>query len=192
MNKKNSLIAAFVLLAFVQLYVPAKMILNQEDVLNKGREFKFKTAPIDPNDPFRGKYITLRFDANEVVVANTAEWTYNESIFVAISEDAEGYVQLDSLMKKAPAGTHNYVKARIDYIRGDDSYEIGIEFPFERYYMEESKAYDAELAYAESQVDSTQVAYALVAIKDGEAALKDVLINEESIREIVERRLKEK
>ncbi|MBD3630847.1 hypothetical protein [Cyclobacterium sp.] len=51
--------------------------------------------------------------------------------------------------------------------------------------MEESKANDAELAYLESQVDSTQAAYAVVRIKEGEAVLKEELINGVTIREIV-------
>ena len=62
---------------------------------------------------------------------------------------------------------------------------LAIDYPFDRYYMEESKAYDAELTYRKSQLDTSQIAYALVSIKDGEAVLKDVLINGVSIREIV-------
>jgi hypothetical protein len=51
--------------------------------------------------------------------------------------------------------------------------------------MEESKAYDAELAYRESVIDTTQIAYGLVAVKDGDAVLKDVMIDGVSIGEIV-------
>ena len=63
MNKKILLISAFVLVVLVQLYVPAKMIWGREEVLNTGTEYKFRTAPIDPNDVFRGKYINLNYEA---------------------------------------------------------------------------------------------------------------------------------
>ena len=65
-NKKTQIVL-FVLVALAQLYVPAKMIWDQEDVLKNGSEYKFKTDPVDPNDPFRGKYITLSFDNNTFV-----------------------------------------------------------------------------------------------------------------------------
>lgn len=66
MNKKKILLLSFFLVAVVQLYVPSKMIWDREEVLRTGTEYKFRTAPIDPTDPFRGKYITLRFDDNTV------------------------------------------------------------------------------------------------------------------------------
>ena len=51
--------------------------------------------------------------------------------------------------------------------------------------MEESKAYEAEQIYIENQIDSSKKTYALVSIKNGDAVLKDVLIDGVSIREVV-------
>ena len=62
MNNKRNLIL-LLLLVCLQLFVPAKMIYDHEAILNKGKVFKFKTAPVDPSDPIRGKYITLQFEA---------------------------------------------------------------------------------------------------------------------------------
>ncbi len=64
MNTKKLLLVAFILVALAQLYVPTKMILNRENVLANGTDFKFRTAPIDPNDPFRGKYVNLQYENN--------------------------------------------------------------------------------------------------------------------------------
>lgn len=52
MNRKI-LLSVFILVAVMQLYVPGKMIFDNEDILETGIEYKFKTAPIDPSDPFR-------------------------------------------------------------------------------------------------------------------------------------------
>ncbi len=60
-----------------------------------------------------------------------------------------------------------------------------IEYPFDRFYLEESKAPEAERAYWEANRDTTQVAYALVAVKNGHAALKDVMINNKSVIDVV-------
>ena len=60
-----------------------------------------------------------------------------------------------------------------------------IEYTFDRFYMEETKAQAAEDMYRESIVDSSQVAYALVNIRNGEAVIRDVLINGTSISDLV-------
>ena len=51
--------------------------------------------------------------------------------------------------------------------------------------MEESKAKPAEDLYMESQRNIDNMTYALVSIKDGDAVLKDVIIDDKSIKEIV-------
>ncbi|MBK6341440.1 MAG: GDYXXLXY domain-containing protein [Flavobacteriales bacterium] len=64
MNRKPLL---FLGIALAQLAVPAWMIAGRERVLSQGEVFKFKTAPIDPRDPFRGEYVRLDFEAESAV-----------------------------------------------------------------------------------------------------------------------------
>lgn len=82
------------------------------------------------------------------------------------------------------------MKAKVAYVTDNGTNRLTIDYPFDRFYMEESKARDAEMAYRESQLDTTQTTYALVKIKAGEAVLKEVMINGIPIREIVADRLK--
>ena len=179
------LFIGFLLIAIVQLYVPAKMIYDQEVVLLNGNEYKFKAAPIDPNDPFRGKYITLRFEANTYTVQNINEWAINEEVFVQIQNDTTGFAQIKNVSKKRPDNDPDYIKAKIAFLIEDGKVNMRIEYPFDRFYMEETKAQAAEDMYRESIVDSTQVAYALVNIRNGEAVIRDVLINGTSISDLV-------
>lgn len=51
--------------------------------------------------------------------------------------------------------------------------------------MDEYKAPKAEAAYRESTRDSTQKTYAVVSILNGDAVAKDVLINGQSIRQVI-------
>ena len=64
--KRNAkyLIPMLCLVFAVQLSVPAWMIIDRESVIAEGREYKFEAAPLDPYDPFKGKYITLRYREN--------------------------------------------------------------------------------------------------------------------------------
>lgn len=185
---KNILIFIFILLASAQLYVPASMIWSREEILAKGKEYKFKTAPIDPNDIFRGKYIYLSFQEHEVQVQNTSEYDPNQSIYILLTTDSSGFAKIQSASKVKPNDTHDFVKVIDFYTSNYKGNRVIFEYPFERYYMEESKAPEAEKIYVQSSRDSTQITYALVSIKDGESVLKDVIIGGTSIKEIVKSR----
>ena len=184
MNNKKIVILVFILVALVQIYVPAKIIIDRAIVLNSGKEFKFRTAPIDPSDPFRGKYIDLYFNDNSVGIQNNKDWVNGETVFVLLATDSNGFAKLTSVSKNKPSGAQDYLIAKAGYVNYNDS-KLAIEFPFDRFYMEESKAFDAELAYRRISRDTNQVAYAVVNIKNGESVLKDVMIDGISIKEIV-------
>jgi len=62
MNNRLIILVAFIVLCSAQLYFPAKIVYDNTMVLNQGTIWKFQCEPVDPNDPFRGKYITLRFN----------------------------------------------------------------------------------------------------------------------------------
>lgn len=180
------LLPAFILVCLAQIYVPASMILQREAILDSGKEFKFKTAPVDPNDPFRGKYILLRYEDNSFDVENVDEWKRGETIYVLLGTDSGGFVKITSVSMEKPDDNKDYLKTEVEYaFQG----KVHFDLPFNRYYMEESKAFEAELTYNRSARDTTVETYALVNIKDGEAVLKDVMIGGRSIREIVKERL---
>jgi uncharacterized membrane-anchored protein len=181
MNSRKILLTAFIIVALVQLFVPAKMILDKENVLATGTEYKFRTAPIDPNDPFRGKYISLSYVEDTVVIPNEKGWVTGEIIYVSLATDKEGFAKIKSVSKEKPAGTQGFVKAKVSFITGDGSHKLAVDYPFNRYYMEESKAPDAEQTYRQSLQDTNRITYALVRIKNGDAVLKDVIIDGASI-----------
>ena len=177
----------FSVVAAIQLYIPARMILGHEKIINEGEEYKFLVAPIDPSDPFRGKYIHLNFEAADFTLKDTTqEWKINEEVYVQLKKDSEGYAAISNVTKEAPEGLP-YVKATIRHkLPYEKPEKLQIAYPFDRFYMEESKAYDAELAYRESLDDTLKKAYALVFIKDGEAVLTDVMINDMPILKLLE------
>lgn len=185
MISKKIILPIFILVALAQLYVPSKMIFDREEILESGTDYKFSTAPIDPSDLFRGKYIILSYKDNVVAVKNEKSWIAGETVYVSLVKDKAGFAKIASVSKEKPTKNQNFVKAEVSAVSSNGTNKLTIYYPFDRYYMEESKAYDAELIYAESAQDSTQIAYALVSVKNGDSVLKDVLIDGVSIREIV-------
>jgi len=187
MKNKKIVLIIFILVALVQLYVPAKMIFNREDVLQTGKKYKFRTAPIDPNDPFRGKYITLGFQDARITIKHKEDWERDEPIFVTLYEDEYGFAKIKSILKEKPNSKDDFVKARVGYVspNWDGFNKIDIDFSFNKLFMEETKAGDAEQIYRENNRFDKANTYALVSIKDGDAVLKDVFIDDVSIKEIV-------
>ncbi len=185
MNYSKLLFPLFIVVAAVQLFVPTKMILDRERILNKGKIYKFKTAPIDPTDPFRGKYITLNFAERSVKVDSTQEWKRDDKIYVLLEEDSDGFAKIKGVRKNKPEG-QDFVRAKVRYSR-KYNHSIDVSFPFRKYYMEESKAYDAE-RYTRRwriNIDSTQNVYAVVRVIDGESVLQNVMVDDKRIEDLV-------
>ena len=184
MNNKVLIAIVFLLMVAAQLFVPAKMISNREDVLKNGKEFKFITAPIDPTDPFRGGYISLFFDETQFLLKDKTKWETGEKIYVYLKTDSLGYAKIDNISKDKPVSNIDFIEAKVSYVNNDSKGNtISIEYPFDRFYMEESKAENAETVYGKYQNDSTYPAYAKVYIKDGDAVLKDVIVKGKSIKD---------
>jgi uncharacterized membrane-anchored protein len=173
----------FVVMVVAQWFVPLSMMMGQENIMAEGRVFKFKTAPVDPSDPFRGKYITLQFEATVFPVDSSLHLDRNEKIYVTITEDGSGFAAIQSVSPDAPSNTADFIEAKTSFMMNDTL--VNIRYPFDRFYLEESKASEAEKAYWEAGRDSTQIAYALVAVSNGKTALKDVIVNDKSVTDLV-------
>lgn len=175
----------FLFVVLAQLFVPAKMIWDQNTILSHGEVYKLRTQPVDPTDPFRGKYITLRYDINSVQVKGTF-WQRNDDVFVSLQRDSLGYAFIEKVSKETPKSLDGILKAKAVYFNKYNS-ELHLDFGCDRFYMEESKAPKAEEAYNLAQGDSMVYnTYALVYIKNGNAVLDNVIINEEPIANYVE------
>ena len=191
MDKKKILVAVFILVAMVQLLVPAGMIFEREDILNSGREFKFETAPVDPNDPFRGKYLTLQYKENIVQLQHDTNWVSGETVYVILKADSSGFAKIHTVSRTKPTGSSDFVSAKVSYVNlTDNDKTMVVAYPFDRFYMEESIAPAADKVFTESRFDSLQHVYALVSVKNGQAVLKDVMIDGVSLVEIAGSRKK--
>lgn len=188
---KTLLLAVFVVMAIAQWLIPVNMITHQNDVLNTGKLFKFKTAPVDPYDAFRGKYINLNFEQNFIKTKNYKKFNSKDEVYITLI-DSVGYAKINEISKAKPKNGH-FIKTKVNYIENFDinnnknNPRIYVELPFNRFYMNEYDAQNAETVYAESSANEKYKTYALVAIKNGDAALKDVMINDVSIKEYVKK-----
>lgn len=183
MISKKIIIPLFLLVSAAQLYVPASMIWTREKVIAEGEVYFFETAPIDPSDPFRGKYVRLNFKNETILIDSINDWVRHQEVYLLLEKDPAGFVRYSQVSAEPPPNTTAYLKVEVNYI-SPGSGELHFNLPFDRFYMEESKAKPAEEVYMASTRSNNDITYAVVSVKNGEAVLRDVMINGKSLREL--------
>jgi uncharacterized membrane-anchored protein len=88
--KKLPLIFLGALIA-VQFAVPLSMIRSRENILRNGELFSFKTRPIDPADPFQGRYVWLGIDGTiKNQIDQSVPLNSRPTVYATIESDTEG------------------------------------------------------------------------------------------------------
>ena len=183
MKISSWMLPVLMVVAAGQLAIPAYMIQRQEVTLREGRAYKFKTAPVDPYDAFRGRYVALRFEQDHARCMGKNQVQGGTKVYALIEEDPDGFAVVRELSLQPPA-TGDFFKVQLGY-NGNNANMAYFTMPFDRYYMEETKAPRAELAYAKHNRRgmSAESAYALVRVRKGYAALENVFVAGKPIAE---------
>jgi uncharacterized membrane-anchored protein len=177
--KNKIFVVILTIVSIAQLYIPATIIFKSEAILKKGSKYLFKTAPIDPTDAFRGKYVQLAFEADSLIVEDWRKNNYNRIQYLNIVKDDLGYVKLTGLAEKIPSAG-DYIKVKIRYIANSVAY---FNYPFDRFYLEEGMAEKAEELYRKDNISGKQDSYAVVRVQSGSALIEDLWIGGKPIKE---------
>jgi len=183
MNRQIALVI-LALASLAQLAVPASFILRTERVLDKGTVYRFETAPVDPYDAFRGRYVALQFEQAVVPVSAAGEaLPVGATAYARLTTDEEGFARIDNLTTRPPPDG-DYFEVRV---RGSNPDAMRIELPFDRFYMPEELAPAAEAAYRRGQWDGNVESYAEVRVHRGRAVLAELYLDGVPIAEFVRR-----
>lgn len=149
--KQKLLLAGFALLCLAQLYVPASMIMQHERTLTQGELVKIRCRPVDPADPFRGRYVTLDLDLGQArfVKSEEPDAPPSDQAWVTLEPDADGFVRWGELRKSQPE-SGLYVFSRVYPYWSTEGDTINVEPPVDRFYMNEEIAPEAERIYFEA------------------------------------------
>lgn len=177
--KTKTVIGLFLCAAFVQIAVSLSMIAQREIILNRGVQFKFRTVPVDPFDAFRGRYVALRIEGNHLPEPDGIKLKNNQSVFVLIEEDEEGFARLAAIVPR-PYGLQPYIRAKVKNVSGG---RVHLKFPVDRYYMEEKSAGQAEESYRRRS--GKRDAYITVRIKGGYAVVESLFVGGRRIEDAV-------
>ena len=121
----------------------------------------------------RGKYIRLWYADDSLQYPILFIFSITKKYLYRFMKVNDGFAKVKNIYKTRPEDELDFIEATIDYPSYfNDSTHLTINYPFDRYYLEEYKAPVAEEVYRESQLDSAKAAWAVVKIKNGNAAWK--------------------
>lgn len=188
--KSKPLFFLYVAVAMVQLAVPVDQIRIREDILRNGTAYKFRTAPVDPSDAFRGRYVALSYADTLAPFRPGESLLFGNPAYVVLNKDAQGFANFGELSPHPPN--------QGDFLRvtfqggagGDHTGKASFRLPFDRFFMEESKAPRAEAAYWRQgnrrRPTEAPPTYVLVRVKDGRGVIEDLFIDNRPIRDFLD------
>lgn len=178
---------ALVLVVLAQLLMPVQMIRKWENVLSKGKLYKFQTEPVDPVNPIKGRYVALRFAEDTLRLQKDHGLKYRQDVYLELGLNPRGYAMIRKLHTKPPAGNIYYLQATVSTIddwSSNKTSKIYFTYPFEEYFMDEFKAPKAERIYLDSAM-KPEFTYALVKVYKGGGVIQDLYINNRPVKELV-------
>jgi GDYXXLXY protein len=158
-------------------------IWTHEKVLSQGTLIKLKCAAPDPYDPLRGRFLAVRPVETHVEVPAGVEVARGADVFITLTPDANGLSKVTSLGLTPPA-SGIYLKVRTSLIYGESTI---IEWPFDRFYLNEKLAPEADKWFAENIRSATGIT-AEVRVLNGRAVLQDLSLNGRSFRDLLKER----
>jgi uncharacterized membrane-anchored protein len=185
--KRGTVLVAFCIVALVQCLVPAGMIARREFTLRYGRAYKFRTAPVDPYDAFRGRYVWLAYEQDHARFSGrSGDVSIHGSGYGAIRQGADGFAVIDQVSLEPPK-TGDYINVVQLYPDWKTKSIVHFRLPADRFYMEETAAPEAERVYRERNrwSDTNHTTYATIRIRNGEAVLENLFIDDRPISEFI-------
>lgn len=179
--KNRLIINLFFCAALIQIVTPLSMIIKRESVLKNGEQFKFKTAPVDPYDAFRGRYIALEIEKDRVPSPQGVTLSHGQIVYALIAIDEQGFAEFTTATTSRPRAV-SYIQTKVRYVSNGN---VHLDLPIDRYYMEEKAAPVAERIYRQHSRQNKQDAYVLVRVKDGFAVIEALYVGDRRIEEAV-------
>ena len=175
-----------------QVVVLGWMAADREWVVRTGRGVWLRTAPVDPNDPFRGDYVRLNYPFNqlsrELFRDGVAAWPkdtdwhhrrqFNDRrVYVTLTPDAGGLMRATAVSDRRPRATDAlWLRGRVEAFQGDT---MEVRYGLEAFFVEAGKGRELERAAGVrggggDGIQTPLLVEAAVRAGDGSAVIKRV------------------
>ena len=177
----------FVVAVVAQFWFPISTIIENNDILTTGEEFCIQTAPIDPADPFRGRYLEINIEArvsDKIRESLKDEGGYYKSnCYIRLIKGADGFAEVVEISDEPLSGSGIL---KLDRVNVSDRNPT-IRLPFDRYYMAEDLAPEAERIYRNAiwRNDGELTAHVTIRVKNGRGVISGMYIEDVRIEDYV-------
>ncbi|MBB5034661.1 GDYXXLXY domain-containing protein [Prosthecobacter vanneervenii] len=175
----------FGIAALAQWAAPLSQIWTHEQVLAQGTLIRLKCQAPDPYDPLRGRYLAVRPVLREATLPAGLKLQKGMQVYALLTPGADGIATISALSLTPPADGA-YIRLRAGYVYSD---KASIEWPFDRFYVNEKLAPEADKWFAEN-IRGDKGITAEVRVLNGRAVLADLSLDGKPFREILKERAK--
>lgn len=134
---KKIICGALLLLFGVQIAYLGNTIIEAERTLSQGTLYRLQTAPIDPYDAFRGRYVWLSFALDNRVypldIPSCAGWRLHPTRWASLKRDPHDVAEISALSLEKPA-QGDAIRVRITFCNDEG---LSIHLPFQRFFANE-------------------------------------------------------
>lgn len=177
-------LAVFAVAAVAQWFLPLSGIWQHERVIARGTLVRIECGAPDPYDPLRGRYLAVRPAQSSVSKPEGFPLGGGKvPVWATLEAGDDGLSRVKSLSLEPVSGpTVISLTARFSGTsNGTDV--IWLKWPFDRFYLNERLAPDADKLVAE-RLQAGEKPVAEIRLFHGQAVLTDVLIDGVSIRQV--------
>lgn len=182
MNKRTKYL---ILASLIPILILIGMTVTPLYTLYNGKEITLATIPVDPSDPFRGDYVSLRFEAEEVPlklvekeILDRRDRLSGTRVYVSLTEVDGIYKPTMVTLDKPEKGI--YIKGNFQYtgrawdpVTQKETEEVAfIEYSLDKYFVEDNTGLEWERASMNGDI------IAKVKVFNGYAYLLDIELME--------------
>lgn len=176
----------FAVTVLAQWAAPLLQIWKHERTLAQGSVHRLKCSAPDPYDPLRGRYLAVRPEQEECRAGEGLKLVSGQRVYVTLLDGPDGLAILSSV-HLTPPESGAYVRMNVRWAATEGL--VHLEWPFDRFYLNEKLAPEADKWFAES-IRSSKGVVAEIRVLNGSAVLADLVFDGRSFREILKERVK--
>ncbi len=155
----------FLALVAFQILVLVGIAGAAELRLRNGREVVLQTTPVDPRDPFRGDYVTLRYEIS-TIHAGFDRYEVGDTVFVRLLREGAAWSAAGA-SPELRTGDEPTIRGTVSAVRRDTVLEVV--YGIEAYFVPEGRGFEIETA------DDVDVVVAVDGT--GRAAIKHLIVD---------------
>ncbi|MFA6567123.1 MAG: GDYXXLXY domain-containing protein [Victivallales bacterium] len=161
----------------LQLFALIYMAGVREAIIHTGKTVFLGTAPVDPRDPFRGDYVSLKYEISEIPLRKfrgTLPADKSAKYYTVLKKGESDLFDLDYCTTVRPAGDAVFIKGRNEYRFNPASQKyLPLKYGIEKYFVQQKKGLDIEKRAGRGNDVHVPLEVEVALGSDGTAVAKD-------------------